>query len=234
VIAMSVDFRSLQERLRQRLLAEIDSGKLTGMELARLTGFRQAHISNFLNRKRGLSLEAMDAILKVRRFSLAELMAWGRPQPAKRLSLHAAAEERTYIPLVDGKTCHASEVPYSPAKDTLQVMSGQLQKLSTHMAAGREHWQRFVGYRVTADDARAMAPRLARDTVAVIDRHCHQVDGASSMYLVLHRKNMLLRYVERVEDDFILRPESPGHGLMRLHGGATAIVGRVCMVIAKV
>jgi plasmid maintenance system antidote protein VapI len=61
---MSTNFRGLQERLRERLLAHINAGELTGMELARQTGFQQAHISNFLNRRRGLSLDAMDAILR--------------------------------------------------------------------------------------------------------------------------------------------------------------------------
>jgi hypothetical protein len=58
-------FRDLQEALRKLLWDRIESGELTGMALADKTGFRQAHISNFLNRKRGLSLEGMDRVLSV-------------------------------------------------------------------------------------------------------------------------------------------------------------------------
>ena len=37
------------------------------MEVARRTNFTQAHISNFLNRKRGLKLAALDRTLKARK-----------------------------------------------------------------------------------------------------------------------------------------------------------------------
>ena len=55
-------FRTLQENLRKTLWGRIDEGDLTGLRLAEQTGFKQAHISNFLNRKRGLSLEGMDKV----------------------------------------------------------------------------------------------------------------------------------------------------------------------------
>lgn len=235
---MSVDFRGLQERLRQRLLAEIAAGELTGLELARQTGFRQAHISNFLNRKRGLSLEGMDAILTARKLSLAELLAAGAPRPAMRHTIHAAAADGSYIPLVDGKTCHASEVPYLAAKHTLQVMSARLQKLAVRMSPSRAHWQRFVGFRVAAEDAAAMAPRLAHGAIAVIDRHCHQVDESRSMYLVRQESKVVLRYVEQTGDDFVLRPENSSYPLQRLRwesrDALAAIIGRVCLVVAEV
>ena len=53
-------FQALQENLRKALWERIQEGDLTGLRLARETGFKQAHISNFLNRKRGLSIEGMD------------------------------------------------------------------------------------------------------------------------------------------------------------------------------
>jgi hypothetical protein len=235
---MSVDFRGLQERLRQRLLAEIAAGELTGIELARQTGFRQAHISNFLNRKRGLSLEGMDAILAARKMSLAELLAAIQPRPATRHTIHASATDNDYIPLVDDKNCHASEVPYSAGKHALQVMSARLQKLAVRMSPSRAHWQRFVGFRVAAEDAAAMAPRLAKGAIAVIDRHCHQVDESRSMYLVRHEKTVLLRYVEQSGQDFVLRPENSACPLLRMgwenRDALAAIVGRVCLVVAEV
>jgi SOS-response transcriptional repressor LexA len=235
---MSVDFRGLQDRLRQRLLAEIAAGELTGLELARQTGFRQAHISNFLNRKRGLSLEGMDAILVARKLSLADLLPAVVPRTTTRHTIHAASADDGYIPLVDGKNCHASEVPYSQAKHTLQVMSARLQKLATHMSPSRAQWQRFVAFRVGVEDAAAMAPRLIQGAIAVIDRHCHQVDGSRSMYLVQHEKTVLLRCVERTGQDFVLRPENPACPLLRLRGDSrdalAAIIGRVCLVVAEV
>jgi hypothetical protein len=67
-------FRMLQENLRKTLWEYIDAGELTGLRLAEQTGFKQAHISNFLNRKRGLSLEGMDRGLNVQHLSVLDLI----------------------------------------------------------------------------------------------------------------------------------------------------------------
>ena len=67
-------FRVLQDNLRETLWERIDEGDLTGLRLAQQTGFKQAHISNFLNRKRGLSLEGMDRVLAVQHLSVLDLL----------------------------------------------------------------------------------------------------------------------------------------------------------------
>src|ERR1700754_1214844 len=67
-------FKTLQNNLRAILHARIQEGELTGLGLAEQTGFKQAHISNFLNRKRGLSIEAMDKVLSVLRLSALDLL----------------------------------------------------------------------------------------------------------------------------------------------------------------
>src|ERR1035441_10906605 len=59
-ILRSMKFKILQDNLRKILWERIEAGELTGLHLAQQTGFKQAHISNFLNRKRGLSLEGID------------------------------------------------------------------------------------------------------------------------------------------------------------------------------
>src|SRR5271165_6762507 len=67
-------FKVLQENLRNILWDRIETGELTGLKLAQQTGFKQAHISNFLNRKRGLSLEGMDKVLQVQHLSVLDLL----------------------------------------------------------------------------------------------------------------------------------------------------------------
>ena len=67
-------FKSLQENLRKAMWERIDGGDLTGLRLAEQTGFKQAHISNFLNRKRSLSLEGMDRVLGVQHLSILDLL----------------------------------------------------------------------------------------------------------------------------------------------------------------
>src|SRR5256885_8088072 len=67
-------FRSLQDNLRKTLQQRISAGELTGLRLAEQTGFRQAHISNFLNRKRSLSMDGMDRVLNMQRLSVLDLL----------------------------------------------------------------------------------------------------------------------------------------------------------------
>src|SRR6185437_13596052 len=67
-------FKNLQENLRKTIQQRITAGELTGLRLAEQTGFRQAHISNFLNRKRSLSIPGMDRVLNVQRLSVLDLL----------------------------------------------------------------------------------------------------------------------------------------------------------------
>src|SRR5215467_9204737 len=84
-------FKVLQENLRKILLDRIEAGDLTGLRLAEQTGFKQAHISNFLNRKRGLSLEGMDKVLSVQRLSVLDLLDPGEIN--KRASIVPPSED---------------------------------------------------------------------------------------------------------------------------------------------
>src|ERR1051326_5768680 len=67
-------FNALQENLRRALRERIEAGELTGLKLASQIGLEQGHISNFLNRKRGLSLDAMDRALSTQRLSVLDLL----------------------------------------------------------------------------------------------------------------------------------------------------------------
>ena len=101
---MSIDFTTLQERLRSALWKQIQAGELTGVQLARETGFQQAHISNFLNRHRGLSLQAMDLVMKKRGFNLFDLVK--NDELAPRLAMREKAEDGyENVILVDGADC---------------------------------------------------------------------------------------------------------------------------------
>src|SRR6202162_3442816 len=71
---LTMKFKVLQENLRKTLWHRIEEEGLTGLRLAEQTGFKQAHISNFLNRKRGLSLEGMDKVLSVQHISVLDLL----------------------------------------------------------------------------------------------------------------------------------------------------------------
>src|SRR5438552_17307160 len=70
-----MDFCELQENLRQLLWQRVRAGELSGLRLARQTGFRQPHISNFLNGKRGLSLDGLDKVLSALQLSVIDLLS---------------------------------------------------------------------------------------------------------------------------------------------------------------
>src|SRR5216684_8387644 len=94
-------FKSLQENLRKAMWERIEGGDLTGLRLAEQTGFKQAHISNFLNRKRSLSLEGMDRVLSVQHLSVLDLI--DPVEVNKRASIPPPSEDEfDNIFVVDG------------------------------------------------------------------------------------------------------------------------------------
>ena len=228
---MDVDFSGLQERLRRHLLAQIQAGQLTGLELARETGFQQAHISNFLNRKRGLSLEAMDAILRARDWTIGDLLPEPNARGAERRSLKASADGVAYIPVVTARNWLANRVPYATAKNALTVVASRLEERAPARSNFGD-WPRFVALRVEAEDAWAMGGRFARGSIAVIDRGQRPPGGKRAVFAVGTGKKIVLRYIEQVGRRWMLRAESVESPLMMLADRA-AVVGRVCLVMTE-
>ncbi len=66
--------QQLQARLRTYIWARIHRGELTGLALSRDAGFQQAHLSNFLNARRGLSLDSLDRLLRAMDIGLLDLI----------------------------------------------------------------------------------------------------------------------------------------------------------------
>src|SRR5580698_769564 len=114
----AMKFRVLQDNLRKILWERIEANELTGLRLAQQTGFKQAHISNFLNRKRGLSLEGMDKVIAVQHLSVLDLL-----DPAevnKRASiLPPSGDEFENILLTDPAT--AATHPLITASQVIEI-----------------------------------------------------------------------------------------------------------------
>src|SRR3979411_2524835 len=70
----TMNFQDLHELLRLELLRRIERGTLTGSRLAQQAGFQQAHISNFLNRKRARSLDALARVLAPQTLSIDQIL----------------------------------------------------------------------------------------------------------------------------------------------------------------
>src|SRR5579862_9587850 len=164
-------FKILQDNLRKILWERIEAGELTGLRLAQQTGFKQAHISNFLNRKRGLSIEGMDKVLAVQHLSVLDLL-----DPAevnKRASiLPPSTDEFENVVLTDPST--AASQPLVSSMHVLEILKFKksfLRKLKAETEGGRSTWQRFVLIRLDAKQALPMAPRLTPGATLLLDRH---------------------------------------------------------------
>lgn len=236
---MSIDFRGLQERLRERLLAHIHAGELTGLQLARATGFQQAHVSNFLNRKRGLSLEAMDAMLRAADIRLDELVNAAGMQRRRSRGNSGNGDGFVSIPIVRDENCLATQVPNPGPRDTLKVASAMVQKFRPAMHTPRPHWQRYIALRVSTEDVQAMSPRLSRNTVAVVDRHHNAVAESHAaerpMYLLKGRSGVQIRYIEVAGLFVVARPENCEYPCEVLGSRSdadthAAVIGRLCLL----
>src|SRR6266436_3661589 len=141
---LRMKFKALQENLRQTLWERIEGGELTGLRLAQQTGFKQAHISNFLNRKRGLSLEGMDRVLNVQHLSVLDLI-----DPAevnKRASILPPGEDEFDNVVVADPHIAASEalIMSMHVKEILKFKKSFLKRLREGVEGDRRGWERFV------------------------------------------------------------------------------------------
>jgi len=232
-------FKILQDNLRRVLWDRIESGELTGLKLAQQTGFKQAHISNFLNRKRGLSIEGMDKVLQVQHLSVLDLL--DPSEVNKRASvLPPSDDEFENVVLTDAST--AATHPLIPAmhvKEICKFKKSFLRRLRTECEPARSSWQRFVLIKLDPKDALPMSPRLISGAVLLLDRHYTSLTpyrkGELNLYAVLKNDICVVRYVEVAGNQLILRPHdqtSPVDVIpIDAHKSlADHIVGRVCHI----
>jgi hypothetical protein len=235
----SMKFRVLQENLRNALLERIEEGGLTGLRLAKQTGFKQAHISNFLNRKRGLSIEGMDRVLSVQHLSVLDLL-----DPAevnKRASiLPPSNDEFQNVVLADGKIAATHALVTSmDVREIVKFKKSFLKKLKPEIEGDREQWERFVVIKADGREGMSMYPRLLPGATLLIDRHYNSLKpyrkGESNMYAVLKEGSCTVKYVETAGSNLILRPHNQAYPVevLAMEEGKSVsdyLVGRVCHV----
>ena len=232
-------FRTLQDNLRKTLWQRIEEGDLTGLRLAEQTGFKQAHISNFLNRKRGLSLEGMDKVLSVQRISVLDLL-----DPAevnKRASIVAPSEDEfDSVVLAEPQIAAQEQLIMSMhVKEILKFKKTFLRRLRADMAGDRDGWERFVVIKVDAREGMSMYPRMLPGATLLIDRHYNSLTpyrkGEPNMYAVRKDGACTIKYVEVANRNLVLRPHNHAYPVEVLpieegNRPGDSIVGRVCHV----
>jgi Peptidase S24-like len=232
-------FRALQENLRKTLWSRIDEGDLTGLRLAEQTGFKQAHISNFLNRKRGLSLEGMDKVLNVQHLSVLDLLEPGEVN--KRASiLPPSDDEFENVRVVEtGIAAADPRIMSMNVKEILKFKKSFLRKMRPEMEGNRDRWERFVLIKADGREGMSMYPRLMPGATVLIDRHYNSMKpyrkGESNMYAVSKNGVCTVKYVEQAGRHLVLRPHNSAYPVevLPMEAGrkpADYLIGRVCHV----
>ena len=231
-------FRTLQDNLRKTLWERIEAGELTGLRLAEQTGFKQAHISNFLNRKRGLSLEGMDKVLNVQHLSVLDLL-----DPAevnKRASIIPPSEDEfESVPVIEPTTAAEPLIMNMHVKEILKFKKTFLKRMKEALEGDRESWERFLIIRADAREGASMAPRIVPGAMLLIDRHYNTLTpyrrGESNIYAVRKDGGCAFRYVEQIDNQLILRPNNSSYPVevIAMEAGQRSgefLLGRVCYV----
>jgi hypothetical protein len=227
-----MNFTQLQERLRLELLRRIDRGSVNGALLARQTGFRPSHISNFLRRRRTLSLSGLDRLLAAQMLTVNDLLALeDAPSPPRE---SASSITHTAVPVV---------APAAAIHDPVPPSSTTLDQMRSRRATSRRGWSRFVSVRVTRQQAIGMQPLLPSETIAVIDRHYNSPVSYQpplpSVFAVRVGNALQFRLAEFESNRLILRPIELNYPVQLLALGphempSDLIVGRVCLTIAPI
>jgi hypothetical protein len=232
-------FRMLQEHLRNTLWERIDAGKLTGLHLAEQTGFKQAHISNFLNRKRGLSIEGMDKVLNVQHLSILDLL--DPNEVNKRASMIPPSEDEFDNVVVVDLHIAASEalILNMHVKEMLKIKKSFLKRLRQEVEGEQRNWERFVILKADMQEGMSMHPRIVPGATLLIDRQYNSLapyrKGVSNIYAIRKNGSCTIKYVESDGRHLILRPHNIEYSseIVRLKDGQKSsdyIVGRVCHV----
>src|ERR1700751_4532664 len=164
----------LHERLRIEIARRIDRGLTTGTLLASQTGLKPSHISNFLHRKRRLSLAAFDRILAAQALSIEDLLSQRSSSSSAPHATPGRAREENLdsVPLVSHATAiHAPDVLAKATIESVRLPAGILDQLRPRRAVVRRNWQRFVAVRVSSSQATPMIPVLWPNAIVVLDRH---------------------------------------------------------------
>jgi transcriptional regulator with XRE-family HTH domain len=234
-------FLELHERLRLETWRRIDKGILSRSLLARQSGLALAHISNFLHRRRRLSLPALDRILRAQALGVEDLSP---AEPAGFASERTARDSMDLVPVVSQNAAMTSPlIPPRSMQGSVQVPSGWLASFPARRAVGRGSWERFVAVRITRDQALPMDPVLRIGSVVILDRHYNSLatlrPPTPNLYGVRSGTQMLFRHVTFEASRLVLRPRALEFPIEVIElspqeSPSDLLVGRVCLCISEI
>jgi Cro/C1-type HTH DNA-binding domain len=131
-----MNFSQLHEQLRLELLRRIERGLLSGTLLARQTGLKPAHISNFLHCKRRLSLDALDRVLSAQSIAIEELVAH-TPTRLTQFRKQNAASANNIALVSQSVAMYESNIRMSSVLELIHLPPGYLDHLHTRRSPER-------------------------------------------------------------------------------------------------
>lgn len=207
---MKIRFQSLQDSLRTVIWARLERGELRGKSLAHKAGFQQAHLSNFLNARRGLSLQAMDRLLDVLHLDVLQLAGINEAQHHAP-GAQAAHETEAVAVVPFAAAARAARFNADHIQDVVSFRRNFLRRLKPKMFGNRRDWTRFVVLTLEAQNVAGMEPQLVPGTQVLIDRHYNAPTrdaGSLELYAVLDPDYGRIARVTLTSGHLVLRPHS--------------------------
>jgi hypothetical protein len=228
--------QDLQDELRSQVRARIGRGELTGSGLARDACFPQGHLSNFLNSRRGLSVESMDRLLDAMGIGVLDLVSSEEVQRRVRPRHNSARFE--LVALVAEEDASRARFQEDQILDTRSFRTAFLRRLKVRVAVDRRDWLRFVLVKLDGRSSEGLFP-AGVSTTLLIDRHYSSLQPyrqhRPNLYAVRVAGRCVVAYLSMCDNCMVLRRRSPEHEveIIRLRRGeeySDYIVGRVCHV----
>jgi transcriptional regulator with XRE-family HTH domain len=239
---MKTRFQTLQDSLRTGIWARLERGELTGKSLAHKAGFQQAHLSNFLNGKRGLSLQAMDRLLDVLHLDVLQLAGVNEALRHAADGGHSTHPAEAVALVTFATAARAARFSADDLQDVVNFPRSFLRRLKPKTIGNRRDWTRFAVVTLDEQNVIGMAPQLVPGAQVLLDRHYNSPPRDASspeLYAVMDNGSACVTGVTLTSGHLILRPHlqtAPVRLIAVPHGRRAGdfIVGRVRHIAMEV
>jgi transcriptional regulator with XRE-family HTH domain len=227
----------IHDRIRKIVISKCKTRELSQAVLTERLGVKQAHISNFVNHRRGFSIGLMDKLLRVLELEVQDLLPSEEVSPPKR-------EEEGFelVPLIKLQSAMQPSISKNRVIGMVAHRHHFVRQLRIDSSRTRSHWLRFVAVEIPSGVRDPMYPRFGNGAVSLIDRHYISLipygNNLSNLYLVRLENEYLIRQVTMQGTLLCLRPEDSRAPLqfVRVYKKRpleSYIVGRVAEITAE-
>jgi transcriptional regulator with XRE-family HTH domain len=226
----------LQDQLRVHIRSRIGRKELTGVSLARAAGFPQGHLSNFLNARRGLSLESMDRLLETLGIGVLDLVDDREIQ--QRAAVPVRSEKVETVAMVSPQNAALARFAPHQILETRSFNRSLLRRYKARFVEDRSDWVRFIVLNMKMKEV-AFCAYPSSSIAVLVDRHYCSLQPyrrwQPNVYVVRILAGCAIGYVSVFDNYLVLRPRDPALEVRALpidrgRTYAEHIIGRVCHV----